>query len=434
MPTPPPATLRRELRTGGAVLLGLGSMVGTGVFVSLGLGAGLVGPGVIVAVALAGALALCNGLSSAQLAAAYPVSGGTYEYGHRVGFPPLGTVAGLMFLLAKSASAATAALGLAGYVIHRFSWSEPLAIPGAIAVVICLTVVVLEGIRRTNLANTVIVGITLLGLSCFVLGGLTAVRGEHFEPFMVTPGGGGAAACVSGLLHAAALMFVAYTGYGRIATLGEEVREPRRVIPRAIVVTVVVCVLLYAAVAAVAVGVVGSARFAELSTLGDGPLGAVAEAAGLHPVLVGLVTVAAVTAMLGVILNLILGLSRVALAMGRRGHLPGYFARIDEAGTTPGPAVVLVGGIVIGLICLGSIERAWSLSAVTVLIYYAITNAAALRLAPEHRLYPRVISWVGLLGCLGLVVWVDWPYLVVGAVAVAVALVWHGTVGMTKSE
>ena len=411
MADPPPPALRRELRTGGAVLLGLGSVVGTGVFISLGLGAGLVGPGVVVAVAVAGCLAMCNGLSSAQLAAAYPVSGGTYEYGHRVGWAPLGTVAGFLFLIAKSASAATAALGLAGYVIHRFGWTDPLAIPGAIGVVICLTVVVLEGIRRTNLVNAAIVGITLLGLLAFIVGGLTAVAPRNYSPFFVTQSDGGVWAA---LPHAAALMFVAYTGYGRIATLGEEVHEPRRTIPRAIIVTVVACVLLYAAVAAVAVGVVGSTRFVELSSLGDGPLGAVAEAARLHPMLVWVVTLSAVTAMLGVILNLILGLSRVALAMGRRGHLPRYFATVDDTGTTPGPAVVLVAAIVIALTGLGSIERAWSLSAVTVLIYYAITNAAALRLAPEHRLYPRVIAWLGLLGCLGLAVWVEWPYLVVG--------------------
>ena len=427
----PRPALRRELRTGGAVLLGLGSMVGTGVFISLGLGAGLVGPGVVLAVALAGGLAMCNGLSSAQLAAAFPVSGGTYEYGHRVGWAPLGTVAGVLFIVAKSASAATAALGLAGYVIHRFGWADPLAVPGAIAVVICLTVVVLEGIRRTNRANAVIVGVTLLGLLTFIFGGLTAVEPGHFTPFFVAPDD---ASVWSALPHAAALMFVAYTGYGRIATLGEEVHDPRRTIPRAIVITVVVCVLLYAAVAAVAVGVVGAPRFAALSTLGDGPLKAVAEAAGLHPLLVWVVTLAAVTAMLGVILNLILGLSRVALSMGRRGHLPRHFATVDATGSTPGPAVLLVAGLVVALACLGSIERAWSLSAVTVLIYYAITNAAALRLAAEHRLYPRVFSWLGLLGCLGLAVWIDWPYLVVGAAVVVVALAWHTVVAMTRSE
>lgn len=433
--------LKRELGLGSAVMLGLGSMVGAGVFVSLGLGAGLVGPAVLGAIVLAGALAMCNGMSSAQLAAEYPVAGGTYEYGHRVGWPALGTVAGFMFLVAKSASCATAALGLAGYVLHRFSISDTsaLMIPGALAVLAMLTVMVLEGIRRTNAINTIVVTITLLGLGVFVAAGLTAVRGEYFSPWMIDVNGGSLpvnfSAIVQGeaiygpaswrdFLFATALMFVAYTGYGRIATLGEEVKDPRRTIPKAIVATVLVCVVVYTAVAGVGVGLVGPGLFAQLSE-GGATLEAVAAMAGL-PVYVGwAVTIAAVTAMLGVILNLILGLSRVALAMGRRGHLPRKFAEIDDAGNTPGPAVILVAVIVAGLVCVGSIKAAWSLSAVTVLVYYAITNAAALRLPAAARLYPRVFSWIGLVGCLGLSVFVEpiyWAW--AGGVMVA-ALGWH---------
>ena len=127
VPTTPahtnPTALRREVGLGGAVLLGLGSMLGSGVFVALGLAAGLASPGhgiagVLSALAAAGLLALCNGLSAAQLAGVYPVSGGTYEYAHRVGWPAAGAAAGTLFLLAKSASAATAALGLAGYALE----------------------------------------------------------------------------------------------------------------------------------------------------------------------------------------------------------------------------------------------------------------------------------------------------------------------------
>ncbi len=397
-------------------------MVGTGVFVALGLGAGLVGPGVLIAVGLAGVLAMCNGMSSAQLAAAYPVSGGTYEYGHRVGWPALGAVAGVMFLVAKSASAATAGLGLAGYLLHRFGWSQALAIPVAIAAVICLTVIVLEGIRRTSLANTIIVGFTLLGLAAFIFGSLPSAASGNFQPFLHVSSDTN---LWTALPYATALMFVAYTGYGRIATLGEEVHAPAKTIPKAIVITVIVCVTLYAAVAAVAIGVVGGEGFAKLTVSNDGPLQAIAQVAGLPTGLVWLITIAAITAMLGVLLNLILGLSRVALAMGRRGHLPSVFAKVDATGSTPGPAVLLVALIIAGLACLGSIKTAWSLSAVTVLIYYAITNASALHLAPEHRLYPRIISWVGMVGCLSLAFWVDWPYLIVGGVCVVIALTWH---------
>ncbi|MEM9417461.1 MAG: APC family permease [Planctomycetota bacterium] len=419
-------SLKRELGLGSAVMLGLGSMVGAGVFVSLGLGAGLVGPAVLAAIVLAGGLAMCNGMSSAQLAAYHPVAGGTYEYGHRVGWPAMGAVAGFMFLVAKSASCATAALGLAGYVLHRFD-APQLMIPGALAVIVMLTVMVLEGIRRTNMINTIVVAITLIGLAVFVLGGIGKVDGQNFSPWMFAAEVDGediANASVSDFLFSTALMFVAYTGYGRIATMGEEIKEPRKSIPKAIVTTVLVCIVVYTAVAAIGIGLVDAKRFAALSE-GGATLEAVASEAGLPGVIGWAVTIAAVTAMLGVILNLILGLSRVALAMGRRGHLPKLFAKIDEAGTTPGPAVILVALVVAGLACMGSIKAAWSLSAVTVLVYYAITNAAALCLPPEARLYPRLFSWIGLLGCLGLSFFVKPIYWAFAGGVIVIALVWH---------
>ncbi len=423
------ASLKRELGLGSAVMLGLGSMVGAGVFVSLGLGAGLVGPAVLAAIVLAGGLAMCNGLSSAQLAAAHPVAGGTYEYGHRVGWPMLGTVAGFMFLVAKSASCATAALGLAGYVLHRFGHGDTAAlhIAGALAVIIMVAVMVLEGIRRTNRVNTVVVAITLIGLGVFVGVGLTSIQTANFSPWFYAAGTGDYVileATAGDFLFATALMFVAYTGYGRIATLGEEVKDPRKTIPKAVFATVLVCIIVYTAVAAVGIGLVNATQYATLSTQGA-TLEAVSEMAGLPSWVGWTVTIAAITAMLGVILNLILGLSRVALAMGRRRLLPGVFARIDDAGTTPGPAVILVAAIVAGLVCVGSIKAAWSLSAVTVLVYYAITNAAALRLPPSARLYPRVFSWIGLVGCLGLAVFVEPIYWAFAGGVIALALAWH---------
>ena len=444
--------LARQVGVGGAVALGLGSMVGTGVFVSLGLSAGLVGPWVLAAVLLAGGLALCNGFSSAQLAAAHPVAGGTYEYAHRVGWPAAGFVAGTLFLLAKSASAATAALGLAAYVLKRFGQTagDSLAVAGGLAVLAMITVVVLEGIRRANLANIVIVAVTFLGLSAFVGWGATQMQLFHLDPgrwaaaeLSATgrphPAVGEAASAGgtsqtpaalldlvpwSGLPGAAALVFVAFTGYGRIATLGEEVIEPRRTIPRAIIVTVSICVVTYAAVAAVAIGAVGSAAFAAASEAGA-PLETIAEDAEWPAAVGWSVTIAAVAAMAGVILNLLLGLSRVALAMGRRGHLPRTFARVHERGQTPAPAVLLAAGIVAALVAVGSIRTAWSFSAVTVLLYYAITNAAALKLPAADRLYPRAFSWVGLAGCLGLAAFVEPAYWVAAGITVATALLWH---------
>jgi APA family basic amino acid/polyamine antiporter len=245
---------------------------------------------------------------------------------------------------------------------------------------------------------------------------------ENFTPLFPPPSAG--VSPVRALFHATALMFVAYTGYGRIATLGEEVRAPERTIPRAIIVTLVVTMLLYSAVALVAVGNVGAETFAALTEDTSAPLQIIAAGYGLPGA--GLVlTIGAMTAMLGVLLNLILGLSRVLLAMGRRRDMPVAVARISKGGRTPEIAVVSVGILIAALVLIGDIRTTWSFSAFTVLIYYAITNLAALQLPADKRRYPRIIPSVGLLACLFLAFWVEPSIWIAGSVLIAVGIGWR---------
>jgi len=413
------AQLKREVGVFGAVMLGLGSILGTGVFVSIGIGAGVAGPGVVIAIALAAMVAACNALSSAQLAAAHPVSGGTYEYGYRLLHPLAGFTAGWMFMAAKSASAATAALGLAGYLLVLSGMGDSLLlVPLAVGFVVALTLLVLGGLRRSNVVNIVIVSITVIVLAAFAAVGFT--RGAVGQTINQLNGSEGATTTPYALLQTVAIMFVAYTGYGRIATLGEEVRDPRKSIPKAIIATLIVSALLYVSVAVVVVG------FADaLSPEGDAaPLERIAKAWGL-PGLPVVVTLGAITAMLGVLLNLILGLSRVLLAMGRRGDVPGAFGRLNVASTTPTAAVVAVGVIIAGLALIGDVKATWTFSAFTVLIYYGLTNAAALRLPAEHRLYPRFISWCGLIACFGLAFFVPWRIWAMGLGLIVAGWAWH---------
>ncbi len=396
--------LARVVGLPGAILLGLGSIVGTGAFVSIGIAAGVAGPSVLVAIAIAACLATCNGLASAQLAASHPVSGGTYEYGYRYLTPTLGFAAGWMFLCAKSASAATAALGLAGYALDAFGFARPGArIALAVASVAAITALVASGMERSNRVNAVVVSITLVALGSFVALGAPAAA-QRADVHLA--GALGGARNGRALLEASALMFVAYTGYGRIATLGEEVRDPRRTIPRAIIATLAASAVLYLGVATVAVGAVGADALAMLTDATAAPLEGVARAfAG--PVLPRLLAIGAVTAMLGVLLNLVLGLSRVLLALARRGDAPARLARVSGTSRSPRAAVLAV-GVGIGAIALvGDVALTWSFSAFTVLVYYAITNLAALRLPAEARLFPRWISAAGLAGCLGLAFWVE---------------------------
>ncbi len=402
--------LKRVIGLSGAMMMGLGSIIGTGVFVSLGIGAGIAGPSVLLAIMLAAGVAMCNGLSSAQLAANHPVSGGTYEYGHRWLNPSLGFTAGWMFLCAKSASAATAALGFAGYIAHATGMGASL--PLAVGVVVLVAVIALSGIERSNRVNIVIVSIVILALMIFVGTGFSsAVKNKAaFQPLF----DGGK---LTDLLQATALMFVAFTGYGRIATLGEEVAEPRRTIPRAVIVTLLISMALYLLVAFVGIGVNG---FENL----DGSL-ALASKSVSNAALPTVMLVGATVAMVSVLLNLVLGLSRVVLAMGRRGDLPKATARISESTSVPAVATVGVAVLIAGGVCVGDVKLTWSFSAFTVLVYYAITNLCAIRMKPGERLYPIWPAYLGLAACLTLAFFVDWEIWLTGLGLIIFGLAWR---------
>ena len=413
--------LRRELGVVGATVMGLGSIIGTGVFVSIGIAAGIAGNAVILAVIIGAMVATCNGLNSAQLAANHPVSGGSYEYGYKYLNSWLGFTAGWMFLLAKSASAATAALGFAGYFLNATGLSDRgLLIPLALGAVFVITAVVLNGIRRSNRVNIVIVSVSIFSLVFFILGGIpTAITvGKEnltslFDSSLAT------------VLQASALMFVAYTGYGRIATLGEEAKEPRKTIPKAIIVTMIVTMLIYVGVATVAVAGIGAENLGESALRGQAaPLEVAVRSFGI-PGGAQILAVGAIFAMLGVLLNLILGLSRVLLAMGRRRDMPRIFARLNHSGTTPTPAVIAVSTIISILVLIGNVKTTWSFSAFTVLIYYSVTNLAAFSLPSDQRLYPKWLSLLGLSACVFLAFWVEPIIWQVGLALIVAGLIWH---------
>jgi APA family basic amino acid/polyamine antiporter len=417
-----PQQLKRELGVFGAAMMGMGSIVGTGVFVSIGIAAGVAGAAVILAVAMGALVATCNGLSSAQLAANHPVSGGTYEYGYQYLNPWLGFTAGWMFLLAKTASAATAALGFSSYLLNALGLSDRgLHIPFALAAVVLFTILVLTGIRRSNRTNIAIVSITLLSLLFFVAAGLPVVVSNGANH--LTPSFEDVSNPVARVLQASALMFVAYTGYGRIATLGEEVRKPRQTIPKAMIVTMVVIMLLYMAVAVVGIGAVGAESLSAATGEAAAPLVVAARNFGV-PGSSQVLAVGAIAAMLGVLLNLILGLSRVLLAMARRKDMPGSMARLNQA-RTPSSAVLLVGMAIACFVLIGNVKTTWSFSAFTVLIYYALTNLSALRLPEEGRLYPRWVAWIGLGNSLFLAFWVEQPIWLVGLGLILGGLIWR---------
>lgn len=382
-------SLRRELGLAGAIVTGLGSILGTGAFVAIGLASEMWGDAVLWAIPLAAVVAMFNGLSSAFLAGTFPVAGGTYEYGYRTIGPWLGFSSGWLFLLAKTASAATAALGITRYL----GIDGPI---GPIAAVAIVTTLVITGLRRTAAVNAVLVMITISAILWFAWRGLSdglgvIVFGDSPEPS-------------HGIIAATAFLFVAYTGYGRIATLGEEVRDPSKVIPRAVVVTLLIAASLYMTVE-LGGRALGGERWGGLLDLGE-------------TLDISFFRFGAITAMFGVLLNLILGLSRVWLAMGRRHDMPARLARLDHR-SEPTVAVLLTGVLVAGVTLVGDIGTAWSFSAMTVLLYYAATNVSALAL--DRR---RFTAWLGLGSCVFLSFFVPLTVWLAGVVLVGLGWLW----------
>ena len=394
-------SLQRRLGLADAVVVGAGSMIGAGVFAAWSPAAGAAGTALIVGLALAGFVAWCNATSSAQLAAIHPESGGTYVYGRRQLGPAWGHLAGWGFVVGKTASCAAMALAIGAYV-----WPEQERWVG-IAAVIAIGAVNVGGLERTVLVTRILLGVSLATLLVVVIAAWSddGTSLERITPIEASP---------YEILQSAGLLFFAFAGYARIATLGEEVREPEVTIPKAVPRALLFVLGVYAIVGLSAIAAVP----AEVLAATDAPLRAVTDAAGrdgLAPV----VRAGAAIASLGVLLNLVPGVSRTMLAMARRRELPAWFDHVDARRNLPLRAettVVVVVGVLVSLLGLRS---AIAISGTAVLTYYAITNAAALTLTAEQRRWPRWVAGAGLFGCVALALSLPWRELLSGAAVLA---------------
>lgn len=381
--------LQRDLGLLDAVGIGLGAVIGAGIFVVTGVAAVIAGPAFLIGLLIAGFAATCNGLSSAQLAAVFPQSGGTYEYGYRLLTPWLGFSAGWMFLASKLAAGGVVALGFGSYLAQLIPGVSPKA--AAISAAVLLILANYFGIKKAGYLNLIIVSVTLCSLIYFVVAGIPSFDMANLRPF--APSGW------KGIAESAALLFFAFTGYARIATLGEEVRNPRQTIPKAVVTTLILSVILYAAVAFIAVGSVGSGALSETGS----PLSRAAQAFPF-PGVVLIIGIGATTAMLGVLLSQLLGISRMMFAMARRRDLPSILEVIHPRYHVPHIGIFLSGGIVILLIIFGRLQFIVSAASFTILLYYSITNLAAIRMRSDQKLFPDWIPVLGLIACLSLAV------------------------------
>ncbi len=381
-----PSRLARRLGVGDAVVVGLGSMLGAGVFTAFGPAARAAGAGIGLALALAGLVAWCNATSSAALAAVHPESGGTYAYARRRLGPAWGVLAGAAFVTGKVASCAAMALTAGTYA------APDAARPVALAVVVVLTAVNLAGVTRTARVTRVLLAVVLLVLAAVVV---ACLAGGEADVDRLDLGLGGEG--VLGLLEAAGILFFAFAGYARVATLGEEVVDPARTIPRAIPLALGAALAVYAVVLAATMAVLGPTGLAAT----DAPLAAAVDAGRLDG-LVPVVRAGAAVASIGVLVALLAGVARTVFAMAADGVLPRRLAAVSSRTAVPATAVVAVGLAVLALVAVADLSGALRASSALVLLYYALTNVSALRLRPDERRWPRGWAVLGLAGCAAL--------------------------------
>jgi APA family basic amino acid/polyamine antiporter len=411
------ARLARRLTTRDAVVIGLGSMVGAGVFAAIGPAAEAAGAGLLIGLAVAAAVAYCNATSSAQLAAVHPESGGTYVYGRRQLGPFWGYLAGAGFVVGKTASCAAMALTFGAYAYPDF------ARPLAVAAVVACTTVNYAGVQKTAALTRGVVAIVFAALAAVVVAALFGGQGDAGNLGDLGVGG------LRGILQSAGLLFFAFAGYARIATLGEEVVEPERTIPRAIPLALGITLGVYAAVAVAALLAAGPERLASSSA----PLATAVEG-GRLAVLLPAVRIGATVASLGVLLSLTVGVSRTTFAMARNGELPRYLAAVHPRNKVPHLAEATVAVLVIALVLAVDLRGAIGFSSFTVLAYYAIANASAWTLGDDRRRWPRWLAALGLVGCAALALSLPLPSVVSGAGVLALAAaVWFADPGRRAS-
>ena len=402
--------LARRLGTTDAVAIGLGSMIGAGVFAAFGPAAAAAGPGLLLALAVAGVVALCNATSSAQLAARYPTSGGTYVYGRERLGPWAGFIAGWGFVVGKTASCAAMALTVGAYAAPT-----GLQRPVAVVALVLLLAVGYRGVTRTARLTRAIVAVVLV---CLAVGLVAASTGPRtpVEDVVAGLGDGG----WYGTLQAAGLLFFAFAGYARVATMGEEVRDPARTIPRAIILALAGATAVYALVAVTLLTTLG----ADATASSVAPL-AEAAAAGSWAGADVVVRVGAAAAALGALLGLLAGIARTTLAMARRGDLPRWLAGVHPVHRVPHRAEVALGVVVVLLVLVVDLRGAIGFSSFGVLVYYLVANLSALGQPAAERRYPRALQVLGAVACVVLVLTLPPSSVAIGAVVLAAGVAYR---------
>jgi APA family basic amino acid/polyamine antiporter len=381
---------KRTLGLFDATAISVGAIIGAGIFVVTGIVAGVAGSALVVSLIIAAVISLLTASSFVELTAWQPREGSIYEYAHELVSPRAGFLVGWMWMLSNIFTGAAVSLGFA----HYFTALIPALPTSGIASVLCLAFAGLNffGIRQSARLNNVIVVAKLLVLAFFVFFGLAHVRTGHFAPF---------APFHLGVLYGACFIFFAYGGFARVAIVADEIKDARRNVPRAILLSLAISTIVYLCVGTVAVGLVGAPALASSHS----PLAKAMRVTG-SAAASSIISVGAMLATASVLLTSILGVSRMAYAMARRKDLPAALSRLHPKHQTPFLSIWLAGGLMAILVLVIDLSKVVAISTFALLFYYSLANFAALKLKVDRRLYPRVVPILGGISCLALLVFI----------------------------
>jgi len=370
----------------GATAINLGAIVGAGIYAVLGIVAGVAGPALLLSIGIAALVALLTALSFSEVAARIPREGSVYEFGYELISPLAGFLAGWMWILANVFAGAAVALTFAHYIAPALPAIPAQAIAAALTVV--FTVLNLLGVRHSSTVNVILVAANLAVLVVFIAFGFTHLTAGNFQPFVPAP---------AGVLLGAYYIFFAYSGFGRAATVAEEIKDPERTVPRAVLLSILISTGFYLSVGVAAIGLAGAPLLAQSAS----PLADAIRATGFALVAY-IVSAGGLLATASVLLTSILGVSRVTFAMARKGDLPHPLSVVHPRYRSPGLAVAITGGLIVLLVLFVDLTRVVAISTFALLFYYGLTNIAALHLAPRERRYSNAIPALGVLTCGGL--------------------------------
>jgi APA family basic amino acid/polyamine antiporter len=384
-----PRKLKRSIGLWSAVAINVGAIIGGGIFVVTGIVAGYAGSALIVSMVIAGVIAFITALSFAKLTAWQPVEGSVYEYGRQLVSPYAGFLAGWMWMVANTFTGAAVSLGFAYYLTAAF----PSLPTGLVAAVLCLgfTGLNLVGARESATVNNVLVAIKLAILGFFVVFGVFHVSAGNFIPFVPLS---------SGVLYGTFFIFFAYGGFARVAVVAEEVKDAKRNVPRAMLLSLGISMAVYILVGLVAVGLLGPVGLAGSAS----PLSAAVGVTG-NSLAVQIISVGGLVATASVLLTAILGVSRMAYSMARRNDLPSALARLHSRFLTPYYAILASGFLMAVLVLFVDLNRVVAISTFALLFNYSITNVAAFKLK-NGRSWRRFVPLLGLATCLMLLAFV----------------------------